>query len=309
MTINRALTALLVALPLLAAADMVGTDDWLYPAPVPAAAASAPANRIVGVPGSTVRVTQDQLHDFAKVVDWHPDSHPQPPPIILQAQTPQGYACGFCHMPGGEGRPENASLAGLPLAYIIAQTKAFRGGTRHSARADWFPTTAMQRAITAATDAEIAQAAGYFSQQPFRSRLAVVETATVPATRPLGYILAPVDGPREPIAGRIIEVPDDLEAFENRDSFSRFTAYVPPGSIARGEAVADRIGCLACHDEQMGGWGPGRSPSYVLRQLRAFKSNARADADAAPMQAVVEQLSPSEMVDVSAWLADQPPRP
>jgi mono/diheme cytochrome c family protein len=166
----------------------------------------------------------------------------------------------------------------------------------------------MQRAVAAATDAEIAAAAEYFGQQPFQSRLTVVETATVPATRPLGYILAPVDGPRQPIDGRIIEVPDDIEAFENRDPFSRFTAYVPAGSIERGGVVADRIGCLACHDEQLGGWGPGRSPSYMLRQLLAFKSGARADPDAAPMQAVVEQLSPAEMVDVAAWLAAQPPQ-
>jgi cytochrome c553 len=309
MTVNWPSVALLLALPLLAAADVVGFDDWLYPTPTPGAASSFAGNRIVGVPGSTVRATRDQLHDFAKVVDWHPESHPQPPAIVLKAQVPKGYACGFCHLPGGEGRPENASLAGLPAAYIIAQTKAFRSGARHSERADWIPSAAMQRAVAAASDAEIAEAAGYFSQQPFRSRLAVVETATVPATRPLGYILAPVEGPHESIAGRIIEVPDDVEAFENRDSFSRFTAYVPPGSIARGEAVADRIGCLACHDEQLGGWGPGRSPSYILRQLRAFKSNARADADAAPMQAVVEQLSLSDMTDVAAWLAAQPPRP
>jgi cytochrome c553 len=305
----RAPTMVLAAVPLLLAANTISADDWLYPAPPPGAAAAFDPNHIVSVPGSALRVREEQLHDFAKVVDWHPESHPIPPPIVLKSNAPGGYACGFCHLPGGEGRPENASLAGLPAAYIIAQTKAFRGGTRHSVRSDWIPTAAMKRAVAAATDAEIAEAAGYFSRQTFRSRLTVVETADVPATRPMGYILAPVDGPRQPIGDRIIEVPENAEAFEHRDSFSRFTAYVPPGSIARGKIVADRIGCLACHDQQLGGWGPGRSPSYMLRQLRAFKLGARADADAAPMQAVVQQLSPAEMVDVAAWLAAQPPRP
>lgn len=309
MTIKRAFAALFVALPLLAAAEATGVDDWLYPAPPPGAASPIAANQIVGVPGSSVRVPQSRLHDRTQVVDWHPESHTPPPAIVLKAQAALGYACGYCHLPGGEGRPENASLAGLPVDYIIAQTKAFRSNARHSERADWLPSTAMQRAVAAATDAEIAEAATYFSQQPFQPRLAVVETASVPATRPLGYILAPVEGPREPIAGRIIEVPDDIEAFENRDSFSRFTAYVPAGSIARGAAIADRIGCLACHDEQFGGWGPGRSPSYILRQLRAFKTGARAGPDAAPMQAVVDELSVAEMTDVAAWLAAEPPRP
>lgn len=309
MRIFPAIAALFVALPLLAATDAAGIDDWLYPAPPPGAAQHTDPSRIVGVPGSTVRVPQALLQDRTQVVDWHPDSHAPPPAIVLKAQAALGYACGYCHLPGGEGRPENASLAGLPVEYIIAQTKAFRSNARHGERADWLPSTAMQRAVAAATDAEIAEAAAYFSQQRFQSRLAVVETATVPATRPLGYVLAPVDGPREPIAGRIIEVPDDIEAFENRDSFSRFTAYVPPGSIARGAAIADRIGCLACHEEQLGGWGPGRSPSYILRQLRGFRSNARTGPDAEPMQAVVEQLSPAEMTDVAAWMAAQPLRP
>jgi hypothetical protein len=40
---------------------------------------------------------------------------------------------------------------------------------------------------------------------------------------------------------RVIEVPENLEQFENRETRSRFLAYVPPGSIKRGEALAARI--------------------------------------------------------------------
>jgi hypothetical protein len=38
-------------------------------------------------------------------------------------------------------------------------------------------------------------------------------------------------GETQQIAGRIIEVPEDLERFEMRDARSRFIAYVPPGSV------------------------------------------------------------------------------
>ena len=35
---------------------------------------------------------------------------------------------------------------------------------------------------------------------------------------------------------RIVEIPDNLEQFESRDPRSTFTAYVPVGSLAKGEA-------------------------------------------------------------------------
>ena len=42
---------------------------------------------------------------------------------------------------------------------------------------------------------------------------------------------------KEPIAGRILEMPEDLEQFESRDTHSEFIAYVPPGSLAAGKAL------------------------------------------------------------------------
>jgi cytochrome c553 len=162
----------------------------------------------------------------------------------------------------------------------------------------------MRNAIAHASPSEIAEAAGWFSRQPFVSRVKVIESASVPPTAPLGFILAAQPGPREPTAGRIIEVPDDPEAFELRDPRATFTAWVPPGSIARGRAIAAEMGCIECHAEQMNCWGPGRSPSYILRQLLAFKTRARHDVGAEPMQAVVDQLDMDQMVAVAAWLAD-----
>ena len=42
---------------------------------------------------------------------------------------------------------------------------------------------------------------------------------------------------REPIGGRIIDVPEHLEHFESRDSHATFIAYVPPGSLKRGDIL------------------------------------------------------------------------
>lgn len=287
-----------------AAAATVSAPAWLYPMPAGAphfaVADAAPATR----PGSGVTLTGAATRNRAIAVDWFPDPANPPPPIVLRASQPGGYACGYCHLPRGEGRPENATLAGLPADYIVDQTEAFRSGTRTSASPGWVPTEAMLNAVAHAKPAEIREAARWFSRQPFVSRVTVIEAATVPVTAPLGFILAVRPGPSEPIAGRIIEVPDDPDGFELRDPRARFTAWVPPGSIARGRAIAAEFGCIECHAEQLNGWGPGRSPSYILRQLIAFKTRARNDAGAQPMQAVADQLEMDQMVAVAAWLAD-----
>ena len=60
----------------------------------------------------------------------------------------------------------------------------------------------------------------------------VVETALVPKTRIVGNLFLPTEATRtEPIAGRLIEVPEDEEQSETlRNPKSGFLAYVPPGS-------------------------------------------------------------------------------
>jgi hypothetical protein len=50
----------------------------------------------------------------------------------------------------------------------------------------------------------------------------------------------------------VIESAREHEQFENRDTHRRFTAYVPPGSIARGRGagagVAGKtVACAICH--------------------------------------------------------------
>ncbi len=120
-------------------------------------------------------------------------------------------------------------------------------------------------------------------------------------------------GEKEPIAQRIIEVPENLEQFVNRDTRARFIAYAPPGSINAGQALAASGGgktlpCGTCHGGDLKGLGPiagiaGLSPSYIVRQLYDFKHGARAGVGSALMKASVEKLDVEDMISLAAYAA------
>lgn len=58
---------------------------------------------------------------------------------------------------------------------------------------------------------------------------------------------------------RLAEVPEHLQEFELRDARATFIAYVPPGSLKRGEALVtgklpDRaLACASCHGADLKG--------------------------------------------------------
>ena len=147
----------------------------------------------------------------------------------------------------------------------------------------------------------------------------VVETSTVPKTEIiLGPMLGAVhNGGSEPIGQRVIEIAEDLERVELRDSRAGFVAYVPPGSIARGEALVSSGGgrtiqCDICHGKDLKGLGDvpslvGRSPTYVVRQLYDIQSGARNGPGAQLMKAVVEKLTLEDMIALAAYTASRAP--
>src|SRR6185437_10775901 len=72
------------------------------------------------VPGSDVGLTQTQMRSNGMFgfPDWFPNSHPGMPDIVLKGNSTSGVqACGYCHLPNGQGRPENESIVGLPAGY------------------------------------------------------------------------------------------------------------------------------------------------------------------------------------------------
>lgn len=289
--------------------------DWAFPVNPPDRA-EPPANRVaVRVPHSTVTFLPGQLSDLFSAPDWHPTDHPVMPDVVAHGRKPGVYACGYCHLPDGTGRPENASLAGFPAAYIVQQVADFRNGARRTAISTRGPPKLMTELSVVATDAEIKAAAEYFSKLRPQFRIKVIETDTVPRTHVAGWMLA-VDkaGPREPIGQRVIEVPENVEQFEHRDARSGFVAYVPVGAVKAGKELVSSGGlnktlaCTGCHGVDLKGTESipgiaGRSPSYIMRQLFDIQSGLRAGINIAPMTEVVKRLSIVEMIDISSYLA------
>jgi cytochrome c553 len=168
-------------------------------------------------------------------------------------------------------------------------------------------------------DDEVAQAAAYFSSLKPNKRIKVVETDTVPKTY-LAWLIfaASKDGGQEPIDERIVEVPDDLDQFESYDGRARFTAYVPVGSLAKGEALVTNgeagktVQCAICHGPDLKGLGPipsiaGRSPSYIVRQLYDLKHGQRTGPWSPLMARVVANLDEEALVSIAAYLASREP--
>jgi cytochrome c553 len=201
----------------------------------------------------------------------------------------------------------------------VQQIADFKTGARTTSVSQRIPPQLMIKTAKGITDAEIEAAAAYFSGLTPRATIKVVETATVPKTRVAGWFLAALPGGEtELIAGRIIEVPDDLERFEMRDARSHFIAYVPPGSIERGRQLVTTGGggksapCTICHGPDLSGLGPipslaGRSPSYLVRQLYDFQHGTRAGPWSPLMASNVINLTLDDMVALAAYAASLPP--
>jgi cytochrome c553 len=271
------------------------------------------------VPDSTKAWTLTQLRDFFFAPDWHPGDHQALPEIVARGRKPDVYACGFCHRADGPGGPENATLAGLPESYIAQQMADFKSAKRRSAMASRIPGAVMATVAKAASDSEVKSAATYFASLKPRKTITVVESEIVPKTHVAGWVLAPVnETDQEPLGHRIIEMPKDIEQFESRDARSEFIAYVPLGSIKKGESLAKSgengktTQCAVCHGADLRGSGPvpgiaGRSPSYVARQIYDLQLGQRAGLAAAPMTAVVSKLDADDIISLAAYLASLSP--
>ena len=271
------------------------------------------------VPDSTQSFTIAQERNLFFVPDWHPEDHPPMPDVVAHGRQPDVRACGSCHRAEGTGGPENAGLAGLPAAYMIQQIEDYKSGARNFAGPQRSPSVTMTAIAKASNDEEIKAAAAYFSSLKPKANIKVVETDTVPVTQIARVFYMQVkDGGTEPIGQRIIETPVDAVQFEHRDTRSQFIAYVPKGSVAKGEALVKTGGagltvpCTICHGPDLKGIAAipgiaGRSPSYLVRQLYDFQQHARAGSAGALMAPVVEKLSHDDMISLAAYVASLTP--
>jgi cytochrome c553 len=301
----------------LAAGD--GAPIWAYPVPHIMHAPPKPDDIVQKkVPGSKARFTDAGVNDRFNVPDWFPGDHPRLPNVVAHGRKPHVFACGYCHLPNGQGRPENASLAGQPAQYIIEQVTEMKEGRRRTSPPIMGSIKSMYSVADAVSPDDLKMAADYFSKLKYKRWIRVMETDVVPKFDISSHnmLVKSSTGGTEPIGNRIIEMPENLELTELRDPHSGFVAYVPKGAIARGrKLVASGNGappCVSCHGAYLKGDGnvpalAGRSPSEIVRQLYDIRHGTRTGQAVDPMKPEVVDMTDENRVDIAAYLASLKP--
>jgi cytochrome c553 len=302
-------------------ASLARTDFPAWPYPKGVHEPEKPDDgQLFHVPGSTKSYTDTQINRSTSTIDWFPETHPAPPAPVISGKDGTYRACGLCHLIDGRGKPDTADLQGLPVAYFLQQLADMKDDKRHASvahasLADMIPVA------KALDEADAKLAAEYFHSIPAGQSSRIIETETVPVTQPGPHNVQLVDpsGAREPIGMRTIEVPVDLNRTMLRDATSGFIAYVPTGSIKRGEQLAKTgdagktLPCTTCHGDGLKGVGDmfpplaGRSPTATARQLYDFKSGTRDGRYAGIMKPVVARLTDQDIIDLTAYIGSLQP--
>ena len=270
------------------------------------------------LPGAPSKFTRTEVYFDFGPADWYPGDHPPMPDIVAHGKQAAGIrACALCHFPNGQGKMENGGVAGLPAPYVLQQLNAFKSGARRSADPRKANTNEMAQIARLLTDDEAKAAANYFASTKWRPWVKVVEADMAPAVRSTvnGLFLPIIGADRIPLGNRIIEVAENPERTDTlRDPRSGFVAYVPVGSIAKGEALATTGGgktkqCGLCHGADLRGMGnvpgiAGRTASYTMRQLWDIKQGARKSQLMAPL---VAELGMDDMISLVAYVASRMP--
>jgi cytochrome c553 len=264
------------------------------------------------VPGSTKTYTQAQIEDLSNPPDWFPEEHP-PAPQIVQRGHGDALACGACHLMSGVGHPESADMTGFTTEYIRRQMVDFKSGARKEPNR-------MNTIASALSDDEIRQASEWFAKLKPYAWTKVVEATMVPKT----FVgqgrmrFAQPGGGMEALGNRIITLPQDQSRVTKRDPHSGFIAYVPQGSIKKGEAFVKTggsgksVACAICHGDSLQGLGnvpriAGLHPIYIVRQLHQFKDGTRNGGDAPLMKKPVSQMTDDDMIAIAAYVGSLNP--
>ena len=277
------------------------------------------------IPDSTEAFSLKRMSDSTNVFDWFPNEHPPMPEIVRHRRSPGANpwigSCAWCHLPNGQGRPENAPIAGLPAGYILEQLADFSAGARKTGDPAKRNTATMAGNAGGLTPQEAMDAANYFSSIKFKPWIKVVETDTVPKYHNVsGFFYGPDEGNEKvPIGNQLLEMPLNVELEElYHDPHITWIAYVPPGTVKKGEDLVLRggngktVACAACHGEGLKGNGnfpplAGRSPSYLARQLYDMQKYARNGPGTQLMRPVVQNLTQDDIMAITAYLASLEP--
>ena len=292
-----------------------GLPAWAFNIPDRVQPPTTPAPGPARVPGSDKVYEPARLVGNAHPPDWFPEEHGPAPAIVTGEGGVTTSACGGCHLMSGQGHPESADLAGLSAEYLVRQMNYFKSGARKD-------DVRMGPIAKATSDEDIRKAAEYFAGLKPAPHVKVIETSTPPktyiATEGRHRLLSP-EGGTEPIGHRILEIPEDAQRANYRDPHSHFIAYVPPGSIAKGEALVNTGGsgktitCAICHGDQLRGLGEvpriaGMQPLYIARQLIQIQNGSSAGTNAALMKKAVANLNEDDIISISAYLGTLSPQ-
>jgi cytochrome c553 len=284
-----------------------GLPDWAFNIPDKVQPSAVKPEGIVRAPGSAKEYEWAKVAGNGNPPDWFPDEHPAAPRSVTGGPGMR-FACGSCHLMSGQGHPEAADIAGMPAEYLIRQMTYYKAGARKD-------DARMGPIAVATSDEDARQAAEYFAALKPAAWVKVIETATPPktfiATAGRHRQLHP-DGGTEPIGRRILEIPADPFRTEIRDPHSGFIAYVPPGSIAKGEALVKGGQCALCHGEALKGLGEvprlaGLQPLFIARQLFDIRHGSSAGKAVELMKPVVANLSEDDIIAISSYVGSLPP--
>jgi cytochrome c553 len=305
----------LVVFALLPTGAFAADPDWAYPA-APQNLPKPDASKVVKVPGSDKEYNEVSVNDAFAPPDWFPGDHAPLPNVVANGVKPNVRACALCHLTTGDGHPESANIAGLSAPYIMRTLREFAMGRRKGIR-----TGVMVAIAKDLTPDDARAAADYFANRKVTTGYQkVVEQAEVPKSEvgegAMRFVAK--EGGTEPIGNRIIVVPQDEPGARARNPRTGFVSYVPPGSIAKGEALATTGGggktvpCAICHGEGLKGLGEvpslaGRDAIYLTRQLTDIKSGNRTGAWITLMQQVVAKLDESDIIALAAYAASRQP--
>ena len=217
------------------------------------------------------------------------------------------------------GTPGKFRAGRTARGVLQGATARLRSGKRKPTGPEaYLPSQNMLKIARAMTDAEIDASAKYFAQQKLRAARVRDREPAHTARRARGVDLR--GSPRHrrsrrPAARshqrtRATRTPRRSPGIHR--PMCRPAASTAASASSSRAMAARRQPCATCHLANLKGTDKippiaGRSPTYLLRQMLAFRNGRRTGEAAQQMKPVVEKLTLNEMIDVVAYLGSLVP--
>jgi hypothetical protein len=267
------------------------------------------------IEGSQRKFTRAKIANRFGPADWFPGDHPTMPLVVERgAKRANIYACNLCHYRTA-GRPENADVTGLTTYF--PDLKGFKNGARKTSDPRKGNTGLM--GILRSDDGRGDRGRRPASPRSPPSRGSRSSGRQRAEDQAAGGMYLVVEGAEGQGADRQPhhQTPTARTTPSSRNPRSSFTAYVPPGSLQKGEpwSKAPSSGRRSrLHDlprlrpaRPRPAAAAGRSPSYLTRQLYDMQHGNRNGAWTVLMAPVIAGMNADDVLNASAYLASLQP--